>query len=43
VKLEIRKEFSATVVLASKGYPGDYVKGIEIKIGALPESVSKYT
>lgn len=38
IKLVMKEEFAATVVLASKGYPGDYVKGIEITIGALPSS-----
>jgi phosphoribosylamine---glycine ligase len=31
VSVRWREEFALTVVLAAKGYPGDYVKGTEIK------------
>lgn len=36
----MKKEFAVTVVLASKGYPGEYVKGVPITIGPLPDSQS---
>ena len=38
IKLEMKKAFAVTVILASKGYPGPYTKGVEIQIGELPES-----
>jgi phosphoribosylamine---glycine ligase len=31
VSVRWRNEFALTVVMAAKGYPGDYVKGTEIK------------
>jgi phosphoribosylamine--glycine ligase/phosphoribosylformylglycinamidine cyclo-ligase len=37
VKLDMKDEYAVTVVIASKGYPGPYTKGIEITIGALPD------
>lgn len=40
VKLEMKDEYAVTVVIASKGYPGPYSKGIEITIGALPDGES---
>ena len=31
VSVRWRNEFALTVVMAAKGYPGDYVKGTEIR------------
>jgi phosphoribosylamine---glycine ligase len=31
ISVRWRNEFALTIVLAAKGYPGDYVKGSEIK------------
>ena len=38
----MKKDYSVTVILASKGYPGDYAKGIPIEIGALPKDVNVF-
>lgn len=38
IKFEMKQESAVTVVLASKGYPGSYPKGLEITIDALPAS-----
>lgn len=37
IKLEMKKEFAVTVVLASEGYPGAYKTGVEITVGVLPK------
>lgn len=36
ITIETKREFSVTVVLASKGYPGSYSEGVKITIGELP-------
>ncbi|KAJ9127277.1 Bifunctional purine biosynthetic protein ADE5,7 [Naganishia onofrii] len=38
-KLEVEEGFAVSVVLASKGYPGKYEKGVEITVGQVPEGV----
>jgi phosphoribosylamine--glycine ligase/phosphoribosylformylglycinamidine cyclo-ligase len=40
IKVEMKKEFAVSVVLASKGYPGAYGKGVEITFDTLPKGVS---
>ena len=42
ITLAMKKDYSVTVILASKGYPGDYVKGIPIEIGQLPTDVNVF-
>ena len=37
VTFEMKKEHAVTVVVASKGYPGSYPKGLEITIDELPK------
>ena len=33
---------AVTVVLASQGYPGEYVKGLPVRIGTLPEGIKVF-
>ncbi|KAM0788795.1 Bifunctional purine biosynthetic protein ADE5,7 [Microbotryomycetes sp. NB124-2] len=42
VQFEMKDEAAVTVVLASKGYPGSYPKGIEITFDALPQNVTVF-
>lgn len=42
VSVNFKNEFAATVVVASKGYPGAYKKGDNIKIDTLPKTSFLY-
>lgn len=39
IKINVREGFAASVVLASQGYPGAYVKGKTINIGTVPDGM----
>lgn len=39
VKVDIRAGFAVSVVLASEGYPSNYVKGRQIEFGPIPSNV----
>ncbi|KAL5533963.1 ADE57 [Sanghuangporus baumii] len=42
VEVKVRPGFAASVVIASKGYPGSYAKGKPIKIGDVPSGVQVF-
>lgn len=41
-QIEVKNNACATVVLASKGYPGDYEKGHPIHVGTMPSEVQVF-
>ncbi|KAJ3197658.1 hypothetical protein HDU67_003691, partial [Dinochytrium kinnereticum] len=42
VSVKFKNAYAATIVVASKGYPGSYPKGLEMHIAPVPENVTVF-